>query len=175
MPPIMIATSARIQATAEDVFGVFADYRRTHARILPPRYFADLKVEAGGFGAGTRIRFKCKVMGLWREYVAEISTPVPGRVLVERIESTGLTTTFSVREDDENGFVVARIETSWGAKGPLSWLAGKLAARSLIPIYREELRLLAEVTREIASGPDKSGDVAKAGPNAIDESRRGEA
>ena len=48
--------SAIIDARPEEIYGILADYRDQHPRIVPAEYLRGLEVEAGGYGAGTIIR-----------------------------------------------------------------------------------------------------------------------
>jgi hypothetical protein len=95
-----IAASALIQAPAQQVYAIIADYRNGHPRILPKPYFVSLTVEQGGVGAGTMVTFQMKVMGSWQTFHAVITEPEPGRVLVETDSSAGTVTTFTVDPRD---------------------------------------------------------------------------
>ena len=81
--PFVVSKSAEIGAPADRLYGIIADYRNGHPRILPPA-FTELTVEAGGVGAGTRIRVGMRMLGRVMTFPAEVSEPDPGRVLVER-------------------------------------------------------------------------------------------
>ena len=63
MSVIRVTASKEIPAPAATVYGITADYHRGHPSILPPEYFQDLVVEAGGRGAGTPIRFTMIAFG----------------------------------------------------------------------------------------------------------------
>src|SRR5262245_4028936 len=94
-----IRASAVVQAPAERVYNLIADYRDGHPRIVPPRYFKWMHVENGGVGAGTTISFAMRVWGVTSVLRARISEPEPGRVLVEAYPETGVVTTFSVEPE----------------------------------------------------------------------------
>lgn len=48
MPLARVKASAVIAAPAPVVYSIIADYRHGHPSILPPRYFDNLEVLAGG-------------------------------------------------------------------------------------------------------------------------------
>jgi hypothetical protein len=75
---------------------MIADYRSGHPRIIPPRYFRNLKVEHGGYGAGTLIRYELVAFGTTYLARAHVTEPEPGRVLVETDLQKNAVTTFVV-------------------------------------------------------------------------------
>ena len=97
-----IKESAVINAPAETVYEVIADYHNGHPYILPEKYFSNLEVLEGGYGAGTKVRFDMHVYGNTQTSEAVITEPEPGRVLVESIEESGVVTTFIVEPQGEN-------------------------------------------------------------------------
>lgn len=58
-----VAISGVINAPAGDIYDIIADYKRGHPRIVPPRYFRNLKVIGGGYGDGTMIEFDMVAFG----------------------------------------------------------------------------------------------------------------
>jgi len=134
-------------ATPAVVYGVVSDYREAHPRILPPEAFESLVVERGGVGAGTVIRVRVKAFGRVREFVAEVSEPEPGRLLVERDLETGLTTTFTVGEGPRPGTSAVEFRTEWEARGIRGRIEGLLARSWMRRVYRRELAILAEFVR----------------------------
>lgn len=144
MSPIHVETSRIINARPDAVYAVIADYRVGHPAILPKQYFRELVVEQGGVGAGTIIRFRMEVMGVEQIYHAEISEPIPGRVLVETDESAGVTTTFTVEPvgDGSRSRVTFATEMrpSAGVRGLIERLVNPPVMRR---IYREEQENLA--------------------------------
>jgi hypothetical protein len=143
MARIQATASAVIDAPAPAVYGLLADYRNGHPRILRERYFSGLEVERGGTGAGTVIRFRMHALGATRAMRAEISEPEPGRTLVETYLGSGEVTTFTVEPLDGGGRCRVTILTEWTPRG----FAG-LVQRLLVPpllrrIYAEELGNLA--------------------------------
>ena len=149
MGTIRTQASHEIDARPEAVYNVLADYRTGHPAILPKPYFGGLSVEAGGRGAGTVIRFTMNVLGTTRAFRQTVSEPQPGRVLVEQDETGDVVTTFTVEPLDggKRSRVTITTETraSPGLRGALERL---LSPRVLTDIYRRELRLLDEYTKE---------------------------
>ncbi len=143
MPSIRASESLDIAAPAQVVYDIIADYRAGHPQILPPEYFGRLDVEAGGRGAGTKIRFEMKAFGRITVSTATVTEPVPGRKLLETLE-TGILTTFRVASLPGDGSRVT-ITTSYTKPGLRGWLDRLLAPGYLRRVYRAELALLARV------------------------------
>src|SRR5438093_9464173 len=96
MTKYRVSASAVIAERPQKVYGILADYRQHHPKIVPPEYFRDMEVLEGGVGAGTRTRFKAHVMGTTREVNHVVSEPEPGRVLTESDLDGANATTFTV-------------------------------------------------------------------------------
>ena len=143
--PFIVSKSAEIDAPADRLYGIIADYRNGHPSILPPAFTA-LTVEAGGVGAGTRIRVGMRMFGRVMTFPAEVSEPYPGRVLVERnLGDRPSVTTFTVDPLD-----AARSRVTIATELPArTGIAGRverfLTRRFLEPIYAAELTKLAAV------------------------------
>jgi len=139
----VVSGSRSIAAPAGRVYGILADYRDGHPRILPPA-FRNVVVEAGGTGAGTILTFDMRVLGATRSFRATVSEPEPGRVLVERNEGAQPSvTTFTVDPAGDSACVVT-IRTEMRVRaGPFGWLERVLASAFLQRVYTEELRRLA--------------------------------
>ena len=140
---IEATSSIGIRAAPEAVYGIIADYRSGHPRILPPQYFGPLVVEQGGVGAGTRIRFTMTVAGRSREAVADVEEPKPGKVLIERGVSDNFVTTFTVQPEGPGCFVTIR--TSWERGGLQGLIERFTAPRLRMRIFPAELQLLKQV------------------------------
>ncbi len=140
--------SALIDAPADRAYGIIADYRNGHPRIIPKAYFEALEVEQGGSGAGTVINFRMKVMGQVQSFHSVISEPEPGRVLVEADASKGTATTFRVepREGGHKSYVTISTEMQV-PDGLAGRIQGWLMAQLLRPIYFQELKQLEAVAR----------------------------
>jgi hypothetical protein len=98
---IHVEVSEIINAPAEHVYAVLADYRTSHPAILP-KAFKELIVELGGHGAGTVFLTHMEVMGVKRSYHMTVSEPQQGRVLKEADPQVGTVTHFTV-EPINNG------------------------------------------------------------------------
>lgn len=154
MPDIHAKSSAVIPAPPSIVYGLIADYRRGHPRILPRKYFQDLKVEEGGVGSGTRISFSMRSFGVRRLLRAKITEPEPGRRLVETYDPTGMTTTFIVDGQDADQSSLVTIATQYVKRGPAGWMERWLAPRYLKKVFAAELELLSSHARGLpASQP----------------------
>ena len=97
MGQIKVKAEEVLDARPEDVYATIADYRKGHPSILPKESLYDLQVEEGGYGAGTIIRFKSRILGVEQSFHHRVSEPEPGRVLVEQDIDTkqNLATTFT--------------------------------------------------------------------------------
>jgi len=135
--------SARINAPADRVYAIIADYRNGHPNILPAA-FRNFVVEQGGRGEGTLTRFDVRAFGRTQSFRHEVIEPEPGRVLVERDRDLGSRTIFTVEPATPGSTVTIRTElTSRG--GLTGRLERFLSRRFLLGLYREELKKLEEV------------------------------
>lgn len=148
MAHIKVEASAQIDAPAERVYALIADYHNGHPTILPKRYFSDLTVEKGGYGAGTQIRFTMHLMGQTHHLEAVIEEPKPGRLLTETVRSTGGVTSFLVEPTADEGGCTVTITTEWDRSGVMGWLERLSAPPLLKRVYREELDLIAQRAHE---------------------------
>lgn len=143
-----------LDARPEDVYATIADYHKGHPSILPRKNLYDLRVEQGGYGAGTIIRFKARVLGAEQSFHHRVSEPEPGRVLVEQDIEPGqnITTTFTVTPLENGEKSQVEICTTLNASPGLRGLAERLLVPlANPPIYRKELKLLETVARQRAS------------------------
>lgn len=162
MSQIYARAEAILNARPEAVYNAIADYKHGHPHIIPQETFSDLRVEQGGYGAGTVIRFKVKVVGMVVDMYQRISEPEPGHVLVEQdIDSPRNTvTTFTVTPVENHQKAHVIIATTMNASAGLAGLLERL----LIPrmnqrIYRKELRLLeAFAQKNSASASSQTSD-----------------
>lgn len=147
---ITVKAEAVLAARPQDVYATIADYHHGHPAIIPQGTFSDLRVEQGGFGAGTIIRFKMRIFGAEQSYYQRVSEPEPGRRLVEQdIDSVQhVATTFTVlpRQDGQQSHVeiATTMDTSAGLRG---WIERLMIPLAIPRIYRQELALL-EVTAQ---------------------------
>ena len=145
------ASSARAAAVA---YGLIADYNGGHQRILPEKYFGNLRATKGGYGDGTEIAFEMYPFGMKRaaqQARARVTEPEPGRVLVETDLDRGVVTTFTV---DPTGPTSARVEfvtTVPSKRGILGAIERVVTTRFLSTVYDEELEQLDRVARDISN------------------------
>jgi hypothetical protein len=156
MTVIRVTASKEMPAPAATVYGIIADYHRGHPSILPPEYFRDLVVEAGGRGAGTRIRFTVLSFGQRVISRASITEPEPGRVLAETDEATGTTTHFIVEPLAGDRSRVT-FQTDYQARGLRGLFEQLLVPGFLKKVYAAELELLAQRAAETAAVAGRTG------------------
>jgi hypothetical protein len=145
--PIAAATRV-IQAPADQVYRIIADYRNTHPLILPKRYFLSINVEEGGLGEGTVISFTMRILGRTQSFRSLITEPVPGRLLVETDIRSQTPTSFHVTTVGDAAGTQVMISTELKGR---SWIEALFAKAMLQKIYQEELELLALLTEDPAA------------------------
>lgn len=143
-----------LAARPEDVYATIADYHQGHPSILPKENLYDLRVEQGGYGAGTIIRFKARILGVEQTFHHRVSEPEPGRVLVEQDieEGQNITTTFTVTPLEGGKKSQVEIKTTMKASPGFKGLVERLLIPGANPpIYRKELKLLESVAQQRTS------------------------
>ncbi len=146
MAKIVVSAEGAVDAPAETVYGYIADMSEHHPRFLPPA-FSDFRVESGGIGAGTVIRYKLTAGGRTREYRTKVAEPEPGRVLTESDTGSSSVTTFTVSPQGAASLV--QISGTWdGATGIGGLFERMFAPRVLRGIYADELKRLDAYARE---------------------------
>lgn len=140
----VISASGSIPAPPARVYAIIANYRDEHPHILPPQ-FSDLRVDEGGIGAGTVIRFNMRLLGKKQSFRAAVTEPEPGRVLVESyLDGNGAVTTFIVDSGSAPGQSQVTISTELPVRGGLLGNIERfLSTKLLFPIYKGELEMLA--------------------------------
>ena len=146
MATLRIRAEQSMAAPPERVYRCIADYREHHPKFLPPA-FSNFRVERGGVGAGTEIRFQLKAGGRTLQYHGHVTEPEPGRVIAETYADGGVTT-FTVTPDGSGSRV--SIETTAEARGIQGWFARLLAPRLLRPLFLDELARLDQYTQSQA-------------------------
>jgi hypothetical protein len=137
-PTFRIAATRRIPAPPDAVYGVFADYREAHPRILPS-FFVGLEVEEGGYGAGTEVLVKTRFAGRTRTIRGIVTEPEPGRLLVESYPAEAMVTSFRVDPDGADATRVT-ISTELRRRGGVAgWVEERLVRRLLRRVFAEEL------------------------------------
>ncbi|WP_197320506.1 SRPBCC family protein [Saccharomonospora sp. NB11] len=140
------ATAERhLDAPAETVARLLADYRSVRPRILTDDY-RDYEVVEGGTGAGTVVRYLLQATKKRvRDVRATVSEPEAG-TLVETDQDSSMVTTWTVRTDGDRS--VVRVETTWqGAGGVGGFFEKTFAPIGLRRIYDGVLDKLAEEVR----------------------------
>ncbi|MEO7000339.1 MAG: SRPBCC family protein [Ktedonobacterales bacterium] len=154
MTQFQMQAAAILAARPVDVYPTIADYHKGHQEILPQTRLggiSDLRVEQGGYGAGTIISFKTRVLGAEQEFHQRVSEPEPGSVLVEQaIDSPqNETTTFTVAPVDQGQrsrvTITTTMNASPGFRGVIERTVMPLLMRG---IYRQELKLLEAVAQK---------------------------
>ncbi len=154
MTQIHLKAAADLDARAEDVYATIADYHEGHPSILPQLRLGglyDLRVEQGGYGAGTIMRFKSRMLGAEQEFYQRVSEPEPGRVLVEQdIDSPqNEQSTFTVTPVDQGQRARVEITTTMNASPGLRGAAERAVMALVMPrLYRRELQLLEAVAQK---------------------------
>ena len=149
MKPFQVTASALINAPAEQVYNILADYQNGHPYILPKPSFSSLKVEQGGVGAGTIIHVEMNIMGQKQAFRAAITEPEPGRVLVETDLAGRVVTTFTVAPLEAGQQAQATITTDITSRPGFLGLLERFFTGMILPrIYSQELALLAALAEE---------------------------
>jgi hypothetical protein len=145
MSDVHVSTGKIIEAPADKIYRILADYREHHPRILPDE-FSELAVETGGVGEGTVVRFRLRN----RAYRMNVSEPNPGRVLTEHDAETGIVRTFVVTPI-ANGSRV-EIGTTWTPTGRFSSILDRLFAKGDIKrAAQEELERLDDYAQALSA------------------------
>ncbi|MDA0243808.1 MAG: SRPBCC family protein [Chloroflexi bacterium] len=152
MSTFTVSETKLIDAPAERIYGLLADYHTGHPSVLPKPYFTDLQVTQGGRGAGTQIVVHMNVYGSKTTYNMVVTEPVPGRVLQEEDKGLGVVTTFTVDSLTPHGAQVTIATTSPVKSGLAGWLEQKITAALMHRIYRAELDQIARVSQQPSAG-----------------------
>jgi len=139
--------SGMIDAPASGIYRMIADYRQGHPRIVPPRYFKNLKVVEGGYGNGTVIEFDMMAFGATQHARARVTEPEPGRVLVETDLDRGYVTTFTVSPVQGSARVTISTELTVRS-GILGEIQRWIFRAYLHRVYRAEFAQLTKVMGE---------------------------
>lgn len=141
------ATAERtIDAPAEKVRALVADYRQVRPKILTEQ-FRDYEVVEGGQGAGTVARWTLQATSKRVRNVAATVTAPQEDTLVETDANSSMVTTWRVRDVGQRS--VVRIETTWQGAGGIGGFFEKLfAPTGLKRIYDGMLANLDEQVRQ---------------------------
>src|SRR4051812_32466937 len=146
-PVLHVAARGEVAAPASDVYRMIADYHTGHPRIVPPRYFRNLQVDEGGYGAGTSIRYDFIAFGKTYHSRARITEPDPGRVLVETELEKGAVTTFFVESLGTNRSMVTISTVLPVHGGAIGVIERALMRRFFERVYAEQLARIDEQVR----------------------------
>jgi hypothetical protein len=139
---LSVSVCGDVQASAEAVYTILADYRQHHPQILPAGTFTRLVVEEGGIGAGTVFQAELKAFGRTQNFRMCVTEPEPGRILAESDLDKDLVTTFTVTPLDAARCSVT-IATTWQASaGIAGWIEGMTMPPYLKRVYSDELAQL---------------------------------
>ena len=155
---LRVEARASVGAAAPDVYRMIADYRAGHTRIIPARYFRNLEVEKGGYGAGTLIRYDLLAFGTTYHARARVTEPEPGRVLVETDLEKGAVTSFTV---DPLGAAQSRVTIATETpmrSGFVGWLERAMTGSFLRRVYAAELAQRDSEVRGMGGGRPARGD-----------------
>ena len=160
-PSTFTITASRIVgASASDAYRLIADYRGGHQRILPAKYFGNLRAIKGGYGAGTEIAFEMYPFGMKRSVQqarARVTEPEPGHVLVETDLDRGFVTTFTV---DPVSPTSSRVEFATAVprkSGILGAIEKAVISAFLGRVYDAELKQFDDVAREETASKNDAG------------------
>jgi ribosome-associated toxin RatA of RatAB toxin-antitoxin module len=148
MAQLSVVEEGMVGAPAEQVYGLIADMRQHHQQFLPPS-FGEIRVEEGGYGAGTVYRVNVTFAGQVRELHMRVDEPEPGRVLTESDLHSPMQTTWTLTPDGAGCRV--RIATGWTSAGGFQGLIERLFAPGVMrKVYRDELARLDRYARQQA-------------------------
>lgn len=141
-----VTETSLINADAAQVYAVLADYHNGHPQILPKKYFSSLRVEEGGHGAGTKLRFTMHAPGKTQDFHVAITELIPGRTLVETELDSGVVTTFTILPLDDGHSCRVTISTELKAReGMVGVIEKSFTSMFLRRVYAQELELLSQV------------------------------
>ena len=148
MPGLVHAEAeGSVAAPPAEVYVFLTDYRR-RPEILPANY-QDYRVEEGGTGAGTVVRYRFKAGPRERDYRVRAETPDTATLVERDLEST-LVTTWKVTPS--GGGSTVRIETEWqGASGVGGFFERTFAPKALSRVHSDTLARLATAVSAAAA------------------------
>ncbi len=158
-----IVASRIVGTSAAEAYRLIADYRGGHQRILPAKYFGNLRATKGGYGDGTEIAFEMYPFGMKRSVQqarARVTEPEPGHVLVETDLDRGFVTTFTVEPVSPTS---SRVEFSTAVprKGGIAGAIEKVDISAFLRrVYDAELKQLDEVARARSTAMNDAGRTA---------------
>lgn len=148
MVQLSVIEEGNVGAPVEQVYSYIADMRNHHQHFLPPS-FGEIRIEEGGYGAGTIYRVNVTFAGQARELHMRVLEPEPGRVIAEEDLHSPMVTTWTLTPLGAGCHV--RLETHWPSTGGFQGLLERLFAPGVMrKTYRDELVRLDRYAREQA-------------------------
>ena len=138
----VVATAERVvRAPAERVRAALADYDGARRRLVTDQ-FSDYRVEAGGQGAGTRVRWRFAATSKRvRDQLMVVTEPTADSI-VESDAKSSMVTTWTVLPADA-GVSTVRVRTTWNGTGGIGgFFERTFAPRGLQRVYGEILERL---------------------------------
>lgn len=143
MSLLYVEMSRIIDAPAEDIYAVIADYKVGHPAILPKPFFTGVEILTGGNGAGTIVYVFMKIMGVKQVFKMEVTEPHPGKILVETDKVAGVETTFTIEPGEVLNTSKVTISTYSRLNKGIRGLIEKYVNPAILRrIYKKELLLL---------------------------------
>jgi hypothetical protein len=139
MSRLRVEESGRVNAPAAAVYRMIADYNEGHPRIIPQKYFRNMRVEKGGYGEGTIVQFDMISFGRTQKARGHITEPEPGRVLVESYPDMDIVTTFTVEPIDGGASRVTIASDVPVKSGVRGWIERKVFPGYLKKVFAEEI------------------------------------
>jgi len=161
-PTFTITAFRIIGASASDAYRLIADYRGGHQRILPAKYFGNLRATKGGYGDGTEIAFEMYPFGMKRSVQqarARVTEPQPGHVLIETDLDRGFVTTFTVDPVSPTSSRVEFVTTVPRKGGILGAIEKVMISAFLRRVYEAELKQFDDVARADAAEKRDAGRI----------------
>ncbi len=148
MSQVVATTERELSAPSERVRTALADYAGTRPRILPEQ-FSDYRVESGGTGAGTVVRWRFAATSKRvRDQVVDVSTP-DDTTVVETDRNSSMVTRWTVQPAGDGRSRVS-VRTTWnGAGGIGGFFERTFAPKGLQRVYGS---MLDRLEREVAAG-----------------------
>lgn len=148
MVQLSVIEAGAVGAPAKRVYRYVADMRQHHQHFLLPS-FGQIRVEDGGYGAGTVYGVPITLAGRTRQLHMRVDEPQPGRVISESGLDSPLVTTWTITPKGAGCRV--QIATTWPSTGGLQGLIERLLAPGVMRrVYRDELARLDRYAREQA-------------------------
>lgn len=133
-----VTVKCTIDATHTKVYNIVIDMEE-HRRILP-KQFESLDVLKGGKGTGTVFRLNMNVMGNRSSLEMVLTEPEPGRVVLERDEKAGITTTWKLTPIEGSDRCLIELTSEFQSKPGIAGMLERLIFKPVIrSIYRQEL------------------------------------